>query len=112
LVSRLNEGIACGIAWLNAFLENALKLSQTEDDQEGNALQSDRINETKELPMDLIFSDLQNHQAQECIVQRAEQKVLIGQGLNLPTVVLSQSVSWAIGDRIGRRSHKTQSDGG
>jgi hypothetical protein len=44
----------------------------------------------KRLP---IFSDLQNHQAQECIVQRAEQKVLIGQGLNLPTVVLSQSVA-------------------
>jgi hypothetical protein len=43
--------------------------------------------------MELIFSDLQNHQAQECIVQRSEQKVLIGQGLNLPTVVLSQSVT-------------------
>ena len=43
--------------------------------------------------MDLIFPDLQNHQAQECIVQLAEQKVLIGQGLNLPTVVVSQSVA-------------------
>jgi len=43
--------------------------------------------------MDLIFSDLQNHRAQECIVQLAEQNVLISQGLNLSAAVLSQSVA-------------------
>ena len=70
-----------------------MKPSHTEDNERCDALQRDRIRETKELPMDLIFSDLQNHRTQEYIVQLAEQKVLIGQGLNFPTVVLSQSVA-------------------
>jgi hypothetical protein len=52
-----------------------------------------RLRKTKKLPMDLIFSDLQNHWTQECIVQLASQKVSIAQGLNLSNAVRSQSTA-------------------